>query len=429
MVKQQASTPRPWTATMKRIRSVLVMVAAIGVFCGASTVRGGTPPQSHAGAVAREQARAQQDTADFIARIEARQRPATGELGGLTIHELMRRFEVPGVSVAVVRDFKIHWAKGYGVADRTTGRPVDPGTMFQAASISKPIAAMASLRLVQEGRFALDDDINTILKSWRVPESELTREQPVTPRSLMSHTSGADDGFGFPGYPPGTPVPTLVQIVRGESPSNVGAVRFARPPFQAYKYSGGSYAIMQLALTDLTGQPFAELMRTLVLEPLGMSNSTYAQPLPESFHARAARAYGDRSSRPEVPWHVYPEQAAAGLWTTPSDLARVIIEVQRALRGQEGVVLTRSSAQAMTSPVGVGPFAVGFTVGKQGEGWYFDHSGSNYGFRGLMRGHLRNGYGVVVLTNGSNGSRVANEVAARVASAYDWDSTHKPLPR
>ena len=415
MAAQHDSEPQPRMPRRKPLRRLLGAIAAMAVLGSA--------------AAAQDVPDARPDAADLVARVEGPQHPARGELGALTIPELMRRFEVPGVSVAVVRDFGIHWAKGYGVADRSTGRPVAPQTLFQAASISKPIAAIAAMRLVQEGRFSLDDDVNTILKSWRVPESEWTREQPVTPRSLMSHTSGADDGFGFPGYPPGAPLPTLAQIVRGEAPSNVGPVRFARRPFQAYKYSGGSYAILQMALTDLTAQPFDELMRALVLDPLGMTGSTYAQPLPESLHARAARAYGEREARPEVPWHVYPEQAAAGLWTTPTDLARAVVEVQRALRGGEGRVLTGSSARAMTSPVGVGPFAVGFMVGKQGEGWYFDHTGGNHGFRGLMRGHLRNGYGIVVLTNGANGSLVANEIAARVAHAYDWDSTHEPLRR
>jgi len=369
------------------------------------------------------------DVALLIARIEGPQSPWRGGLDSLTLQQVMERFRVPGVSVAVIKDFEIHWAKSYGVADVETGRPVDTGTLFQAASISKPLTAMAALALAQEGRFSLDDDVNALLESWKVPASPLTAEAPVTPRSLFSHSSGADDGFGFPGYDPSAPRPTLVQILQGEAPSNVGPIVFGRPPYRAMKYSGGGTTIMQLALTELTGTPFAELMRRKALDPLGMTASTYEQPIPDALAPRAARAHNGAGRRMGPPWHVYPEQAAAGLWTTPSDLARFIIEVQKAYRGPAGAVLTQASAREMIAPVGVGPYAVGLSIERRGEGWYFSHGGSNWGFRALLVGHVRNGYGLAVMTNGDNGSAVASEIEARVAAAYGWDALNKPLVR
>jgi CubicO group peptidase (beta-lactamase class C family) len=359
----------------------------------------------------------------LIARIEAAQTPNRQGLDGFTLAELMQRFHVPGLSIAVIRDFKIHWVKAYGIADVASGRPAAADTLFQAASISKPVTAMAAMRLVDGRRFSLDDDINTILKSWHAPG------HTVTPRSLMSHTSGADDGFGFPGYDPSAARPTLVQILDGKPPSNVGPVLFARPPYEAYKYSGGGVTIMQLALMDLTGRPFAQFMRSTVLDPLGMRDSSYEQPLPAALASRAARAHDGEGKPMGAAWHVYPEQAAAGLWTTPGDLARFIIEVQRAVRGPKGAVLTQAAASAMVGPVGVGPFGVGLTIEKRGEGWYFSHGGSNWGFRGDILGHVRKGYGVAILTNGDNGSAVIGEIEARVAAAYGWDSLDKPLPR
>src|ERR1700735_2069836 len=262
------------------------------------------------------------DPAAIIARIESAQLPDHQGLDAETIPGLMRRFHVPGVSIAVVRDFKIHWAKAYGTADVETGRPVEITTTFQAASISKPVTAMSAMRLVEDGRFKLDDPINSILKSWHAPPA-------VTPRSLMSHTSGADDGFGFPGYDPSDPRPTLVQILNGEKPSNTGPVLFARPPYQAYKYSGGGVTLMQLALGDLTGKPFAQMMRELVLDPLNMRDSSYEQPQPADRASHSSRAHSGQGKSMGATWHVYPEQAAAGLWTTPSDLAKFIIEVQQ----------------------------------------------------------------------------------------------------
>ena len=335
--------------------------------------------------------------------------------------ELLERTKVPGVSVAVIKDSAIHFAKAYGLADVEAKRPVEVGTFFQAASISKPVTAMATARLAQEGRFSLDADVNTLLKSWKVPVSEHNRDHPVTPRALSSHTSGADDGFGFPGYDPAAPRPSLVQILNGETPSNVGPVLFVRPPFQSFKYSGGSVTLMQLALMDVTGRPFAELLHDTVLGPLQMTNSSFEQPLPAAWAARAAHAHNRDGMAPPVPWHVYPEQAAAGLWTTSTDLAKLAIEVQRALSGPRGAVLTQASAREMTTPVGVGPYGVGFSVEKRGEGWYFGHGGSNWGFRCTLLAHLRKGYGVVVMTNGDNGSVLATELVERVAAAYQWD--------
>lgn len=369
------------------------------------------------------------DAAAMIARIEAPQVPDRQGLDAFTLEQVMRRFRVPGVSVAVIHDFKIHWAKAYGVADASSGRPVRTDTPFQAASISKPVTALAAMLLVQQGRFGLDDDANRHLKSWRVPDGPLTRQQPVTPRSLMSHTSGADDGFGFPGYDPAAPRPSVVQILDGASPSNVGKVTFARPPYAAYKYSGGAVTLMQLLLTDATGEDFAALMQSRVLGPLGMADSSFEQPPPESRAARLAHAHNGQGAHGAVPWHIYPEQAAAGLWTTPSDLAKLTIEVQEAARGPKGRVLSQTSAREMTAPVGTGPYAVGFAVEQRGQGWYFAHGGSNWGFRAHVVAHVRKGYGLVVMTNGDAGGGVIAEIEARVASAYGWDSLDKPLLR
>lgn len=374
-------------------------------------------------------ARAQDSPAAFITKIENPQIPDRQGFDSFTVAGLMRRFRVPGMSIAVIKDFRIHWAKGYGVADVSTGTPVDERTLFQAASISKPVTAVAFLAAVRDGKASLDADINAMLRSWRVPRSAATTDAPVTARALLSHTSGSGDGFGFPGYEPSEPHPTLVQLLDGQPPSNVGPVRFVRPPFAGYQYSGGGTVIVQLALTETLGKPFADLMRELVLGPLEMDGSGYEQPPTADREPRTARAHGGGGQAMNVKWHVYPEQAPAGLWTTPSDLSRFVIEVQRALVGPRGRVLSQAHAREMVTPTGTGPFAVGFTVDKRGEGWYFSHGGSNWGFRADLIGHLRYGYGVVIMTNGDNGGQLISEVEARVASAYGWDSVVKPIPR
>jgi CubicO group peptidase (beta-lactamase class C family) len=206
-------------------------------------------------------------------------------------------------------------------------------------------------------------------------------------------------------------------------------VLFARPPYQAYKYSGGGVTIMQLALGDLTGKPFAQMMQEMVLGPLNMRESSYEQPQPADRAQHASRAHNGEGKSMDAIYHIYPEQAAAGLWTTPSDLAKFIIEVQKAVRGPKGAVLTQQSANAMITPIGVGPYAIGLDIEKRGEGWYFSHSGGNWGFICDMFGHVRKGYGVAIMTNSESGGALIRELESRIAAAYNWDSLDKPLLR
>jgi len=393
---------------MRRLITVLVLLSAAGIV---HTAADNSSP------------------AAMMARIEAAQSPNREGLDPLTLQQLMERFHVPGVSVAVIRDFEIHWTKGYGIADVETGARVDADSLFQAASISKPVAAMAAVRAVQDGKFSLDDDINTILKSWKLPAGEFTRRQPVTPRALMSHTSGLGDGFGFPGYHPAAPRPTIVQILNGSKPSNVGPVLMEREPLSAAKYSGGGVTMMQLALMDALGKPFPEIMQGLVLGPIGMTYSAYEQPLSPERDRHATRAHNGGGRAMDAKWHVYPELAAAGLWTTPTDLAKFAIEIQKTALGRSSRVLTQSTVREMLTPVGVGDYAVGLAITKKGEGWYFAHGGSNWGFQCDLLAHRLKGYGVAIMTNGDSGRPVINAIEDRVAAAYGWDSLDKPVLR
>lgn len=358
----------------------------------------------------------------IIESIESPQKDLHSESDSLTLPELLRKENVPSISIAAIKDFQLHWAKAYGTADIATGRPASTSTRFQAASISKPVTAFAALQMVQSGLLDLDKDINTFLKSWKVPDSELTRYQPVTARSLLSHTSGSDDGFGFPGYDLQQPLPSVLQILDGEKPSITKKVTFARPPYQAYKYSGGGTMIIQQALMDLCVCSFERFMQSRVLEPLKLESSTFMQPGKESELPDIAFAHDKSGRRFDSPWHRYPELAAAGLWRTPTDLAKIMIDIQNSLRGKPGSLLSQQYAKEMITPVGVGDFAVGMEISRRGKGWYFSHLGSNFGFKAWLIGHIRNGYGVVMMTNGDNGMAAIENIANRIARTYGWDS-------
>ena len=365
------------------------------------------------------------DLADRIGRVERgllTYHVVPGEAQGLPIEERMRFHRVPGVSVAVIDGGRIAWARGWGETAAGSGVPVDTSTLFQAASISKPVAAAGALRLVEDGVLALDEDVNLRLRSWRVPENRFTATEKVTLRRLLSHSAGTTV-HGFPGYGAGVAPPSVVQVLEGGPPANTAAVRVDTFPGSLWRYSGGGTTIVHLLMSDASGRPFAELMRERVLEPAGMRHSTFAQPLPEARRARAAVAHRRDGTPVAGGHHSYPEQAAAGLWTTPSDLARFAIEIQRAFAGEDGRILAPASARRMLATE-AGSYGLGFGVAGEGDGLWFMHGGANAGFQSYLAAMAEGGKGVVVMTNGDAGGDLAQEILRAVAREYGFDRFH-----
>ncbi|WP_157960436.1 serine hydrolase [Marinimicrobium alkaliphilum] len=331
----------------------------------------------------------------------------------VSLEDRMKQLNVPAVSIAVIRDGEVEWAKAYGLADKEDGVPATTDTLFQAASLSKPIAALAALKLVEDGHLYLDRDVNDSLTSWKIPENEFTANQKVTLRGLLNHSSGTTVG-GFPGYTTDTTVPATVEVLEGGG--NTEAVRVGKEPGESWGYSGGGYTVMQLLMSDVSGQPFPGLMRSIVLEPLDMKNSTYEQPLPEEWHARAASGYDGKGNKIVGRWHVYPEMAAAGLWTTPTDIARYIVEVQRAY-ADTGRVLSGDSARMMLK-AGMQSHGLGPIIEDDGE--RFGHGGSNAGFRTIFTAFVEQGAGAIVMTNSDSGGHLAQELMLTIAREYGW---------
>jgi CubicO group peptidase (beta-lactamase class C family) len=296
--------------------------------------------------------------------------------------------------------------------------------MFQAGSISKPVAATAALRLVQQGKLQLDADVNTVLSSWKLPIDPIAGNRPVTLRQLLTHTGGITV-HGFDGYASGSPVPDLIQVLNGESPANSPAIRSEAVPGSSWKYSGGGYTIMQQVLIDVTGMPFQKLLQDSVLTPIGMTESTYQQPLPADRKSFAATPYYTDGTPVAGGPHTYPEMAAAGLWTTPTDLARFAIEVQRSFAGKSNLVLSTEMTRQMLI-VGQGSWGLGPEIHGAATDPLFLHGGVDAGFECLMVAYVKRGEGAVVMTNAQGGGALAAEIMRSIAAEYEWPNYYHP---
>jgi len=373
-------------------------------------------------AAAQTKAVASPETKVHMERIESDIVELPGAPGeapsALSLAELMKTLNVPGLSVAVIEHYKIAWAKGYGVIEPGSSTPVTPRTLFLAGSISKPVAATGAMALVQQRKLSLDEDVNQKLTSWKVPENEFTKSEKVTLRRLMSHTAGLTV-HGFPGYDVDAPMPTLVQIFNGEKPANTAPIRVDIVPGTQERYSGGGITIEQQLMTDVTGKPFPALMRELVLDKIGMNDSSYEQPLPPSRAAMTAGgAYLDGKAV-HGRWHIYPEMAAAGLWTTPSDLAKFAIEIALSEQGKSNRVLSQVTVREMLTPV-KDQAGLGFFLDKENPG-EFGHGGSDEGFQALLMMNGDTGNGVAIMADSDNGNFLEDLILRRVAKEYAWN--------
>jgi CubicO group peptidase (beta-lactamase class C family) len=336
----------------------------------------------------------------------------------MNLADRMRFYKTPGVSVAVINKGKIEWARGYGVLETGSNSTVTTETLFQAASISKPVAGIAVLRLVQENKLNLDEDVNVKLVSWKVPENDFTKERKVTLRGLLSHSASVT-GSGFVGYSSDEQVPTLIQILDGTAPANSKPIRVDALPNKEFRYAGGGYIIMQQLLADITGKPFPALMQETILKKLGMTRSTYQQPLPKEFWDSAAVGHGLNGEKVKGNWYTYPQMAVAGLWTTPSDLARLAIEVQKSKTGKSNKILSAKMINEMLTPQ-VGGYGLGFALQGKNESSRFSHGGSNVGYKCFLIAYADTGQGAVVMTNSDNGSELTAEIMRSIAKEYGW---------
>ena len=400
-------------ADLMRMSRVLSTGTALVFAMGASPL----PAQPVAGAACVADA---PDAAARIARITARLYPSvllTGDTTPRSLGARMAALKVPGVSVTVIDGDRIVWSRGFGVRDTVSRAPVTPGTRFQAASLSKPIATLGVLRLVQQGRLGLDDDVRTHLRSWQLPASPFLDSGTVTPRLLLTHRAGIAVS-GFLGYAQDSVVPSLRQVLNGAAPANHAALTVIRTPGQLNAYSGGGYTVMEQVLEDVAGTSFVELLQREVLSPLAMTRSTYASLSPAA-PDDIARGHLAGGAQVAGGWRTHPEHAAASLWTTSCDYAKAVLAMQRAARGAASplpasLVRETMTLQAPTQGIGVG-------LKGAPTPFRFSHTGSNVGYKAIMLGFLDQPRGAVILTNGDQGSELMNELVRAIAEEYGWN--------
>lgn len=351
----------------------------------------------------------------------------------------MAHYGMPGVGIAVIDDFQLAWARGYGVLEAGGEDRVTADSLFHAGSIAKPVAAAAALALVERGLLDLDEDVNARLVSWHVPDNEYTAEEKVTLRRLLSHSSGLADGFPMrsssdPEFdwwsPEGeAPVVTIQQLLEAEAPAGEGQpVRVTRVPGTAYQYSNLGYGVVQLLMTDVTHRPFSRLMQELVLGPLGMASSTFEQPLREELRDRATTEHYVDGQPFEGKRHHYPFLASGGLWTTPSDLARFALEIMRARGGESELLLSQEMAAEMLTAqierdqdLTGDSYGLGFDLAGSGREFRFVHTGGTWGSTCLLWVHPETGQGAVIMTNSASGEgAIRFEILISIAAEYGW---------
>jgi len=335
-----------------------------------------------------------------------------------TIESRMKELNIPGISITIFDNNEIIWAKGYGLKNKENNEKVNENTIFQAASISKPVTSVAAFKLIEQGKIQLDENVNIKLKRWQVPENEFTITEKVTARRIMSHTSGLGTS-GFQGYNKKKSIPSLVQVLEGSKITNSDPVRVIQKPGEAEYYSGGGLQVLQLLMEDVSEQKLSELTENLIFKPIDMKSSSFNYPLPQKLNDLTTNGFDSNGKTINGGYHLYPEKAAAGLWTTPTDLAKFMIALGKSYRGENGGVLEQSSAQLMMKRV---PNAGGTGIGIDGEGdsFRFRHTGGNAGFSCYAVSFANKGRGFVIMTNSDNGFPLNHEVARAISKAYNW---------
>lgn len=338
-----------------------------------------------------------------------------GKVRRMTIPEMMKQDNIPGLSIAFVDNGQIAWTKHYGYANLGDSIPISSETVFTGASLSKPVTAIAALNLVEKGILNLDEDVNLKLKEWKIPETKLTKNEKVTLRRLIGHNAGIKNDL-WSSYLPKDQVPTLNQMLAGEEPSVEPQVSVIHEPGSKVEYSNSGYSIIQKLLMDVSNEEFNEIIDKLIFDPVGMENSSFKQPIPDKLKQRKAIGYTEELT--PYPYRLFPYQAAGGIWTTPTDLAKFMITLLNDYQKGTNKLISKEMAQTIFRK-NIGRYV--FTLWNWGDDIVFQHYGSNQGFNCFMYGSIDQNQGIIVMTNSDNSFGIFDYIQRAVNSEYQWE--------
>jgi CubicO group peptidase (beta-lactamase class C family) len=336
----------------------------------------------------------------------------------LNLEERMQFYKVPGLSLVVIDKKGIEWSKAYGVADAQTHELVTPDLPFQGGAFSQAIAAAAALHLVEKGTLDLDADVAAYLRTWMFPPPAPGSKNKITLRQLLTHSAGLS-GRVFEGYSAQESFPSLTQVLSGAKPAKNAPVWTDFKPGSRARASESGYIVLEQILSEVENKPFSAIAKEIVFDPLGMTNSTFEVLRRSGGPAMTASGHLRDGRLIEGGWHHYPEAAAKGLWTTPTDFAVFFLELLKAATDASSKVLAPPTARAMLSPQKEN-FAFGFSV----DGPFDD---INFSIRGKTDGYVCyailypvRGQGAVIMTNSDNGMLLIEEILRALSGAYKW---------
>lgn len=335
------------------------------------------------------------------------------------INEIVIKTKAVGVSVAVIHNYEVAWAKGFGVTMVGTKDSITTETLFQAASISKPITALMVMKKVQQGKISLTENVDRQLISWHIPPNDFTSTTFVTVKQLLSHTAGvANSVYHIAGYRKGDALPNVVESLNGAKPAANDPVKVVMTPGSKFSYSNCGYWILQALLEDVEKQAFEDIAEAEAFIPLGMNHSTFRLPSEESKYGSVAAGHLKENKLIEGKYYIIRPLSSGGLWSTPTDLARFLIEMQKSRAGESNKIISKDNAVLMTTPV-MGQYGLGFSGEIRGTGVkFFGHDGHNMGYICSMLGSLDGGFGLVIMTNSENGWKAVNKIKKIVGRKF-----------
>lgn len=333
------------------------------------------------------------------------QKGDTMNLLSRNISKQMKQYSVSGLSLAVIRDGRLDEATAYGTLESGTTRNITTNSILNSCSISKFITAMLVLTLSDQAIVHLDEDVNDRLTSWNIPTNLFTSKKKITLRNLLSHQSGiTDPPNSFEPYTLAKGLPKMSELLAGNTLYCPVPIAATYKPESEFHYSDANFCIIEQLLEDITGKSFSQLLEEFIFQPLQMKNSTLFSPNVIDKTDDFACGHNKDGTVTNEKYPFYPFAAASGIWTTPTDLSTLVIEIIHSLQGKGKLKLSQKTVQDMISPQGCSKWTgLGVFLDDSNEDLQIYSLGWGVGFQCMMVCYPHRGNGAVIMTNSDLG--------------------------